>query len=562
MTTKMKKSLVALAVGATFAASGAVMATTLTWDSSASSPTAPVDGSGTWNTTGTNWSTGTTDSSWGTSGGYSTTASFGSNNGAAGTVTLGANITAAGLTFNPATSGDYTIAGSGSYVLELTGGGAATGASIVANANATISAGTYFYNGVSFTGSSQLTLSGPIHQINGNFPVNFSGDVTVNINTNLNAGSSSYMSWAAGGSVVNINNNATFTAPFLFEIGNNTGATTININSGGVMANTGQYLFGYAGGNGTTVNVSAGAQMQAYQIELGQTVPGVLNLNGGLINADWIHTNNTVGGTLNLNGGTLEAFGEAGPNGLYSTWIESTAADPMTVNVLNGGVAFEVPTNYKAVVSAALLQGTNADGTSSTGGITITGGGTLVLTGNNTFTGPTVIQAGTLALTGGSAPTSIADSSVLTINASGVFDISATNATPTVLKGLSLNSGTITFGMNGGQVSNILVNNAASINGTNTINVYGVHGATAFTYGTYNLISDTAGGLTGNFVFGNGTDTANAVLGTNSYLLTLSNSDTAEMLTVSAVPEPATLGLFTVGGLALMLIGRKRKTQV
>ena len=208
MTTNAQKSLVALAVGAMFTASGAAMATTttLTWDSSASTPTAPVDGAGTWNTTGTNWSNGSTDSSWATSGGYSTTASFGSNNGAAGIVTLGANITAAGLTFNPAATGDYTIAGSGSYVLELTGGGATTGASIVTNANATISAGAYFYNGVSFTGSGQLTLSGTITKVTGNLPVNFGGGATVNVNTNFNAGSSSYMSSAAGGSVVNINN--------------------------------------------------------------------------------------------------------------------------------------------------------------------------------------------------------------------------------------------------------------------------------------------------------------------------------------------------------------------
>ncbi len=556
MTTNMRKTLVVLAVGAMFTASGAAMAATVTWDSSGTSPTTPVDGSGTWNTTGTNWSNGSTDSSWATSGGYSTTASFGSKNGAAGTVTLGANITAAGLTFNPATSGDYTIAGSGSYVLELTGGGALTGAPIVTNANATISAGTYFYNGVNFTGTGQLTLSGAITNVTGNMPVNFSGGGTVNINSNFNAGSSSYLSWAAGGSVVNINNNATFTAPFLFEVGNNTGTTTININSGGIMANSGQYLFCYAGGQGSTVNVNAGGQMQAYQIELGQTQAGVLNLNGGLINADWIHTNNAIGGTLNLNGGTLEASGAAGPNGLFSPWIASTASNPMTVNVLNGGATFEVPTSYNAVVTATLLQGTNADGSLSTGGIALTGGGTLTLENQETYTGPTSIQSGTLALVHGG---SIADSSVLMINATGVFDISATNTTPTALNGLNLSSGTITFGMNGSQVSNILVSNAAGVGGINTINVYGVHGATALTYGTYNLISDTAGGLTGTFVFGNGKDTADAVLGSNSYLLTLSNSNTAEMLTVSAVPEPATLGLFAIGGMALVLIGRKRK---
>ena len=48
MTTNIQKSLVALAVGAMFTASGAAMAATLTWDSSAANPPAPVDGPGTW----------------------------------------------------------------------------------------------------------------------------------------------------------------------------------------------------------------------------------------------------------------------------------------------------------------------------------------------------------------------------------------------------------------------------------------------------------------------------------------------------------------------------------
>ncbi len=592
MTKNMGKTLVALAVGAMFTASGAAMATTLTWDSSGTSPTTPVDGSGAWNTTGTNWSNGSTDSSWATSGGYSTTASFGSNNGAAGTVTLGANITAAGLTFNPATSGDYTIAGSGSYVLELTGGGALTGAPIVTNANATISAGTYFYNGVNFTGTGQLTLSGAITNVTGNMPVNFSGGGTVNINTNFNAGSSSYMSWATGGSVVNINNNATFTAPFLFEVGNNTGTTTININTGGVMANTGQYLFCYAGGQGSTVNVNAGGQMQAYQIELGQTQPGVLNLNGGLINADWIHTNNAIGGTLNLNGGTLEASGAAGPAGLYSPWIASTASNPMTVNVLNGGATFEVPTSYNAVVTATLLQGTNADGSLSTGGISLTGGGTLTLESQETYTGPTSIQSGTLALAHGG---SIADSSSITVSSGATFDVSALGGgytigshqsligTGTVAGNLTVqgslqpgsagSTGTLAFNNNltfsgttisvaldsSGNADNIVIDGTAAVSGTNTINVSSL--GTSLTSGLYTLITDANGGLAGTFLFSNGANTETFTLGSNSYMLSLANSSTAETINVAAVPEPATLGLFTIGGLALVLVGRKRKAR-
>ncbi|MHB1767776.1 MAG: beta strand repeat-containing protein, partial [Phycisphaerae bacterium] len=354
------------------------------------------------------------------------------------------------MTFNPATSGDYTIAGSGSYVLELTANGAATGASIVVNANATISASTTFDNGMNITGNGQLTLNGPI-SILGSVPADFSG-ATVNLNTNINASSSSYMSWAAGGSVVNINNNATFNTPFLFQVGNASGTTTININSGGVMANTGQYLFCYGGGQGSTVNVNAGGQMQAYQIQLGMSQPGVLNLNGGLINADWIHTNNAIGGTLNLNGGTLEASGAAGPAGLFNPWIASTASNPMTVNVLNGGVTFEVPTSYNAVVSAALLQGTNADGTASTGGISLSGGGTLALTGNNTFSGPINLGLGTLwdnTNNGAGINGASATAPAITVNNGAALQVGLANTTSSPAFSATYNN-PITF-LGGGQ---------------------------------------------------------------------------------------------------------------
>src|SRR6202035_757254 len=60
---------------------------------------------------------------------------------------------------------------------------------------------------------------------------------------------------------------------------------------------------------------------------------------------------------------------------------------------------------------------------SGTGGLTKNGGGTLTLTGNDAFTGATVINAGTLAIGAGG---SIAASSGLNLAAAGAaFDISA-----------------------------------------------------------------------------------------------------------------------------------------
>jgi autotransporter-associated beta strand protein len=231
--------------------------------------------------------------------------------------------------------------------------------------------------------------------------------------------------------------------------------------------------------------------------------------------------------------------------------------------VLSGGVTLNVASGENATVASPFLQGAN----SSTGGITVTGGGTVVMDGGiNTYTGPTTVQSGTLALGGGSSPATIAESSLLTISSGATFDISAITSTPTALKGLTISGGTINVAMDAnGNVSNIVLSSAATVSGSNTINFAAASGVTALTAGTYNLLADAGGGLTGTFLFGNGTSSEKYLLGSDSYMLTLANSNTAETLNVGSaapVPEPTALGLFAVGGLALVLIGRKRKARV
>ena len=735
MTTNMQKTLVALAVGATFAASGAAMATTLTWDSSGNSPTAPVDGAGTWNTTGTNWSNNTTDVAWNNTSDSGYIASFGSysTSNPVGTVTLGSDITAGGLVSNAAYAGNYTITGSGSYGLTL------TGSSVVANASFTLSANTTFQQGLDLTGGQTLTLSGtntnsvgttvtagtlnvvfPANGVtNGNFSAALgTGPVTVNSGamlsfnsngfgpTSLNTGTVANNMTISGvasnlyntalqftGNSVVYNDTGTISISntpeiFVFGIG-----TTANLNgvisgSGGLTL-TGQgtgstdsqaislgaadtysgattiisflakTLVTLNGGTntlptGTTLNLQTGAasplildmhgnNQQVAMLNVssinggtnvvtikdstntgatltmagtgaGTSAPGTVaayaNIaNGGTLNLLTNFTDssandgvavfggttvnlasgvtfsvplnlylaaNNTNGTINLNGGTLvsNAINTAGTGvatiNLAGT-LETTASSPVsgdwitpgvTLNVLSGGVTLNVASGVNATVASPFLQGT-----SSTGGVTVTGGGTVVMDGgNNTYTGPTTINSGTLALAGGSSPATIADSSMLTINSGAAFDISAITATPTTLKGLTISGGTINVAMDGsGNVSNIVLNSAATVSGTNTINFAAASGVTALTPGTYSLLADASGGLAGTFLFGNGTNSEKYLLGSDGYMLTLENSNTAEMLNVGAgapVPEPAALGLFAVGGMALVLMGRKRKTQV
>ena len=131
--------------------SSSLQAQSLVWDSSGTSPATPVDGPGTWDTTGTNWSNGVTDVAWNNA--LNTTAVFGNGNGAAGTVSLGTGITAGGLTFNAPGSGSYTISGG-----TLTLAGATP--LLTANVDAAISSVIAGSNGFTKTGAGTLTLSG------------------------------------------------------------------------------------------------------------------------------------------------------------------------------------------------------------------------------------------------------------------------------------------------------------------------------------------------------------------------------------------------------------------
>ena len=601
MTTNMQKTLVALAVGAMCTASGlgltSVSADSLTWDATAST-TGGSEGNGTWNTTNTNWydTTTTTTEPVAWSNSASDSAYFGPGSGSY-TVTLGANISAVTMAPGPTNNfaGTLTFDGTAANNYSITASGTVHFGGTGLNSD-TATTGTFNLQNMTFnaTGSKQGTGNDEVWGSTLNIGTT-GGGATYNASDYLDIG---------GGSVstVNVNNNSTLNVVNNIRIdgdnqwGNPSGSSTLNVNTGGkvdITSATGQLWLSNAhnrtaggpdlgtvnvGGtliasvittqvnNGDpqigTLNINSGGIVKTGQISsntvtsAGVVANGktIVNLNGGIIETSQVAAAAAGTTVVNFNGGTLQAVS---PNSLGS-WIQQA----VTLNVNNGGAVLDANGNNGAMIYASLLQGSGG----STGGLTITNSGSTpgavyLSKSVNTYTGPTEIQSNaTLSLeTNSTAPAAtIADSSVLKIDSGGSLDISQNGLAQTVLNSLNDAGGTITFGMNGNQVSNILVNTASSISGTNTINVYGVYGATAFNYGTYNLIADAAGGLTGNFVFGNGTDSAHATLGSNSYLLTLSNSNTAEMLTVSPVPEPATLGLFAIGGMALVLIGRKR----
>ncbi|NNM89176.1 MAG: PEP-CTERM sorting domain-containing protein, partial [Phycisphaerae bacterium] len=82
---------------------------------------------------------------------------------------------------------------------------------------------------------------------------------------------------------------------------------------------------------------------------------------------------------------------------------------------------------------------------------------------------------------------------------------------------------------------------------------------------TYTLLSVANGGLSlSDFAFSNNLTTESLLVGSNSYNLALSiagvnNNDLVLTVSQSSIPEPATLGLMSLGGLALLLVKRRQR---
>ena len=399
------------------------------------------------------------------------------------------------------------------------------------------------------TGSgAALTVTG------GTLIFNSGGIINLNINVNGSGAPVAATPLMSIQSNSTLDVNATFDTPGTYEIGNVDSGGTMSVDNGGTVNNSYQLLLSFnAPGKTGTLNVNTGGTVNGNIVSLGYGGgTAVVNLSGGTLNADKIYTAGNTPGVLNLNGGTLSSAGTGST--VNNPWIGSN----VVLNVQNSGVTLSAPTGTIALAASPFLQGTG-----STGGVTVTGGGTVTMSGVNTYTGATTVQSGTLALGGGSSPATISASSLLTVNSGGTFDISAITTTPTTLNGLTISGGTINVAMDGsGHVSNIVLNAAATVSGSNTINFAAASGVTALTPGTYTLLADATGGLAGTFLFGNRNNAENYAIGSNNYLLSLQNSNTAETLQVSAVPEPATLGLFALGGLGLLLASRKRKARV
>ena len=225
--------------------------------------------------------------------------------------------------------------------------------------------------------------------------------------------------------------------------------------------------------------------------------------NGGVAGALGNSTN--AAGNLVLGGGTLEYTGTA--SGITNRDFTLTAGTTSGISVANSTVSLTISGNAAA----------------TSGGLTKSGAGTLILTGANSYTGATTIAAGTLQIGAGSTTGSLSSSSAITNN--GTLAINRSDAI-TISNTIS-GTGSLTKSGAG----TLTLSNANTYQGTTTINA-----------GAINLTGSNTGSATtvnsgGSLI---GTGSAGAVTVNTGGLIGAGNA--------AATPGTLTVGLLTLNG--------------
>lgn len=337
----------------------------------------------------------------------------------------------------------------------------------------------------------------------------------------------------------------TFTATNL-NIGNDTSGSAPNGSSG-------TFTLGADNTSTGVLNVSAGMLLGnvTNASTVTKTDAGAFVINGGTANigADIISLKNpaatgtTLTTTLTLAGGTLNMNGHA---------IGASGTNQVPISQVNLPAAGQTAT-------LSSLGGTGINGA----GLTLSSGGTLNLTGTNTYTGNTAVTSGTLLLMGsytGGGTFSVGTGATLGgtgSTTSGVTVASGGTLAPgdalgTLSVGSATIAGTLQIALNDASTPNVdelmdsgsldISDPGSAVN----FNVTGTPSQSAYIFATY-------GSLTGTF------GTATGVPSGYTIDYNYQGKNDIALVSSSAVPEPASLGLLALG--ALGMIPRRRRDR-
>ncbi|MGN6371335.1 MAG: autotransporter-associated beta strand repeat-containing protein [Phycisphaerae bacterium] len=429
-----------------------------------------------------------------------------------------------------------------------------------------------------------LVLKTRLNSLNGN--INISGGATTVWNQIqiANGDLSQVSNFTMSGGTLNILSSSGGSSGGTFFVASR-GIGTLNMNGGTMTI--------------ATLDVSRGAQAA---VAGGAASQGVVNLNGGTLVCTTVSTatsataNNGTGATatLNFNGGTLKARSN------QSSFIKQSNASgsniPLNLFVQAGGAVID--SNTFNIGTSRPLQHDPALGATLDGGLTKKSAGALTLSGDNTYTGNTVIQGGSIALSSSTSTNNIPNSAAIIVgdtpanSAAGLTVTGITSGFHVVAGQTIAGYGTITGDAfidgilapgNAGagtltDTGNATLSAGAAMNldldapdvapGAGANDLFGVSAALTlnpnltvniapgvdFAPGTYHLAT-FATDIDNSSTFSGWTVTGIDPSLHTSFALTTNTLDL--VVTSSAVPEPASLGMLALGAVAMLKRRRK-----
>jgi len=383
------------------------------------------------------------------------------------TVNATFDISASSFAFNAIT----TLAGSSSGVVNMGGNG------LFISNGSTEFAGVIQGTGGLEVGSGTQTLSGVNTYTN---VTQIDAGATLALKGSGSIANSLYVAFAGAGATLDISQTTSgASVRQLFSFGANgvvaLGSKTLTITSGNSFGGVIQDG-GIGGGTAGNLSIANGATQQLYG------------------------TNTYTGTTTVASGGELDLINSGGSDGSIATSRNVIANGIFDISALAAGTSIKSLSGSGNVnLGANTLTISNGSGTfagiiGSTGGGLTLAGGTEILTGANTYTGPTTVNGGRLQVDG-----SIVSASI--VNADGTLAGGSTVPGAGAVGNVTVNGGTLAPGSTANPFAPLTVNGSLSFTAASTylVQVSSTNASLANVTG-----AGTLGGATVSAIFGSG----------------------------------------------------------